>query len=112
MMPKKVELVVPWHICPVNAPDVFSPPEDLSHKPLHCRQRCSPQFPLVHGSIHHFPWVQHFGVQGERDQGVEKAPAVGMHGVLKVSEMGQAVFEKNLQVSSSFVAVEGPAKIV
>lgn len=61
--------------------------------------------------LNHFAGVEHFHVQGERQQRMEQAPVVMGQRVLEVAKVGQCMANEGLELHQGFTPIQWPAEL-
>ena len=86
-MVKDIFLCIVGHKVPVHSPHIFTPPENLPDIAF-CRcDRDGAACPCCFHRTHHFLRIDHFCVQGERQQGVKQALRLAAHRIFKIAKM-------------------------
>ena len=109
-MRQRIAVLIPGHMCPIHAADVFTPAQNLPDETLHRGQRRLAVAPSGFGSGDDLLRMQHLYVHGKRKQRMEQTRRVRAHGVLEIAEMGQGIVDECLEKSQGFAAVHRPTE--
>ena len=100
-----VRVLITWHAKPVHPSNVLAPTQNLTNEAFCCRDT---DFVFSPGTLcpkHNLLRVQHLGIECERQERVKHPPALGAHGILKLTKLRQHVFYKSIEILQRLSAI-------